>query len=64
MIVVNENDQELKIVVIELGGGEIYHYQGRQFSGVLQRYVQTVLRWEVQCVNGYSEGFENFWLVY
>ncbi len=57
MQTVNWNDPDLTLAGIDIGGGEIYNYQGAPFTGVLQfSFPNGNLETEITCVNGRPEG--------
>jgi len=57
MLTINYNDPDLTPAGLDIGGGEIYHYQGAPFSGVLQySYPNGNLQTEITYLNGYPEG--------
>ena len=59
MLIVNWDNPDINIAGFDIGGGEIYHYQGAPFTGILvTTYPNGNLNSEIQCINGYPEGFE------
>lgn len=58
MQIVDINDPDMRIVGVDVGGGEIYHYKGTPFTGVVEeRFPNGNLLLETQCLNGYPDGF-------
>ena len=55
---VNWNDSEMDIEGFDAGGGEIYYYQGKPFTGVLEETSNGILICEIECKNGYPEGLQ------
>lgn len=59
MITINWDDPDMDMVGFDIGGGEIFHYRGIPFTGLLQQSDSNgIVREERQCVNGYLEGVQ------
>jgi len=56
---VNWHDPDLKISGIDVGGGNIYEYDGRPFTGIIREYHSDgLLRNEITCLRGYPDGLQ------
>ena len=57
MVTINYDDPDLTPAGLDVGGGEIYHYQGIPFTGMLQySFPNGNLQTEIAYVNGHPEG--------
>jgi hypothetical protein len=59
MLRVDYDDPDLKVVLIDGGGVEVFHYKGTPFTGVVEysRHPDGSVAEELQYVKGYMEGF-------
>lgn len=64
MLKIEGNDPKLKIVGVDSGGGDIYHYDNYPFTGVLfENYPNGNIAYEIECVNGYPEGKQKHYFI-
>jgi deoxyribonuclease V len=55
---VDRENPEMRLVGVDIGGGEIFHYKGAPFTGILEEtFSNGNLLLETQCLNGYPDGF-------
>ena len=53
------NNPLIDIVGVDIGGGDIYHYNGEPFTGILyENFPNGNLKYEIECKNGYPEGVQ------
>lgn len=62
MIRVNMDDTDLEYAGIDAGGGNMWNYQGKPFTGVIEEfYSNGNLAGETECKEGYTEGVQRLY---
>jgi len=59
MMRVNMDDSDLEYAGIDAGGGNMWSYQGKPFTGVIEEfYANGNLAGEIECKDGYTDGIQ------
>jgi len=62
--IVNYDDPDLKMAGADIGGGDIWYYKGKRFTGIIREYHPNgSLITEITCLRGYPEGLQREYYV-
>ncbi len=62
MNIVNYNDPDLILTGVDIGGTDMFSYQGQPFTGIIQEFDNNNnLMYELSYVNGFKEGVQKYY---